>query len=360
MRELRRGPMALLLAHEGRSARQVRGTAEGAARVQRRSVVIDLPRVMRLPGFLHRKGQPFLCRVVSVDGRPPCKMADFPGEKPLPPELLAALRHAGAGIVRESRASGEAENGCAAGTCPRRSPRSFPRQRSAGHRGIASELEGPWSKLQGGSSMSPLGVRRFGAESGILRSTWSCSTATKTRSRPRLAARATGAEAATRKRRRRRSPTSTSTLPGAPSERWLIKDCLPETGVATPSGQWGVYKTFTASTSRERGPHGRGLCRSQVQATRRRHVRGCRNLQHRPIRLAALVKGQMGQVGQTSVRVVDSSPPLRTRGRGCSSTRPRLRAALLDLWVRSCPSLIIVVDTLVAAAEFESENEGSA
>ena len=53
--------------------------------------VHDLPRVMRLPGFLHRKGQPFQCRVVSVDGRPPCKMADFPGDKPLPPELLAAL-----------------------------------------------------------------------------------------------------------------------------------------------------------------------------------------------------------------------------------------------------------------------------
>lgn len=32
--------------------------------------VKDLPRVMRLPGFLHRKGEPFTCKVLSLERRP--------------------------------------------------------------------------------------------------------------------------------------------------------------------------------------------------------------------------------------------------------------------------------------------------
>jgi RepB DNA-primase N-terminal domain len=32
--------------------------------------VIDLPRVMRLPGFVHRKGKPFVTRIVSINEEP--------------------------------------------------------------------------------------------------------------------------------------------------------------------------------------------------------------------------------------------------------------------------------------------------
>jgi RepB DNA-primase from phage plasmid len=39
----------------------------------------DLPRVMRLPGFMHRKGEPFLSRIVSTSGETPLyTVADFP------------------------------------------------------------------------------------------------------------------------------------------------------------------------------------------------------------------------------------------------------------------------------------------
>jgi hypothetical protein len=39
----------------------------------------DLPRVMRLPGFMHRKGEPFLSHIVSTsDELPPYTIADFP------------------------------------------------------------------------------------------------------------------------------------------------------------------------------------------------------------------------------------------------------------------------------------------
>jgi putative DNA primase/helicase len=40
--------------------------------------VHDLPRVMRLPGFFHRKGEPHLVRIVAVNDLPPYAAADFP------------------------------------------------------------------------------------------------------------------------------------------------------------------------------------------------------------------------------------------------------------------------------------------
>ena len=44
--------------------------------------VHDLPRVMRLPGFLHRKGEPFLTHIVSTNDHAPYTVADFD----LPPD----------------------------------------------------------------------------------------------------------------------------------------------------------------------------------------------------------------------------------------------------------------------------------
>lgn len=39
--------------------------------------VDDLPRVMRLPGFIHRKAEPFRSRIVSINKKPPYKVAAF-------------------------------------------------------------------------------------------------------------------------------------------------------------------------------------------------------------------------------------------------------------------------------------------
>lgn len=39
--------------------------------------VHDLPRVMRLPGFLHRKGEPFCSRIVSLEAFQPYQFADM-------------------------------------------------------------------------------------------------------------------------------------------------------------------------------------------------------------------------------------------------------------------------------------------
>ena len=37
----------------------------------------DLPRVMRLPGFLHQKGEPFMTRIVEINEAPPYTMAEL-------------------------------------------------------------------------------------------------------------------------------------------------------------------------------------------------------------------------------------------------------------------------------------------
>ena len=44
--------------------------------------VCDLPRVMRLPGFVHRKGEPFLVRIKSTHERPAYAAADFQSFRP--------------------------------------------------------------------------------------------------------------------------------------------------------------------------------------------------------------------------------------------------------------------------------------
>jgi RepB DNA-primase from phage plasmid len=39
--------------------------------------VKDLPRVMRLPGFKHRKGKPFRSRIIRISKVPPYPASDF-------------------------------------------------------------------------------------------------------------------------------------------------------------------------------------------------------------------------------------------------------------------------------------------
>lgn len=47
------------------------------ARFDSDGVVHDLPRVLRLPGFEHRKGEPFTARIVALDESPPYTLAAF-------------------------------------------------------------------------------------------------------------------------------------------------------------------------------------------------------------------------------------------------------------------------------------------
>lgn len=63
-----------------------------AARFHGDPSVKDLPRVMRLPGFYHHKGAPFMTRIIEIDERAPYPLALFLNELQLqPPPAVAAL-----------------------------------------------------------------------------------------------------------------------------------------------------------------------------------------------------------------------------------------------------------------------------
>ena len=268
---------------------------------------------MRLPGFLHRKGQPFQCRVVSVDGRPPCKMADFPGDKPLPPELLAALdADAGAGIVREEPSEWQRLNTAALQNLSAWVPALFPKakfQQGTGAWQVRSKDLG--RKLQEDLSISPLGVRDFGAESGMSPVDVVMQYGNKD----------LGAAADWLRERLGGSGNKEKTEKKEPDIHWhgehvALRRAMADKGLPARDRSCTALRpvgclqdVYRARPLRQRDD-GRGLCRSQVQATGRRHVRGCRRCQHNSHPTSGARQGQMGQVekAETSVRVGRQQP----------------------------------------------------
>jgi hypothetical protein len=65
--------------------------------------VQDLPRVVRLPGFMHRKGEPFLVEIKSTSDHAPYSTADFPQTKPVDdnaiPDLIRNAQGSGRGLA---------------------------------------------------------------------------------------------------------------------------------------------------------------------------------------------------------------------------------------------------------------------
>lgn len=67
-----------------------------AHRFQGDESVCDLPRVMRLPGFWHRKGEPFLTRIVEFTEAPPYKWQDVAEALDIRPEEMTGVEAHGA------------------------------------------------------------------------------------------------------------------------------------------------------------------------------------------------------------------------------------------------------------------------
>ena len=119
--------------------------------------VHDLPRVMRLPGFVHRKGEPFASHIVSVrEGV--CAAADFPATS----EFLR--QHAGAGVVKEPPSESRLLNNEALQKLSAWVPVLFGSaavlNKSSGGYRVSSKALG--RKLQEDLSISPQGIKDFG------------------------------------------------------------------------------------------------------------------------------------------------------------------------------------------------------
>ncbi|MCX7313944.1 MAG: DUF3631 domain-containing protein [Alphaproteobacteria bacterium] len=90
-------------------------------------VVKDLPRVMRLPGFTHRKGEPFLSRIISTSEAVPYREADFLNQ---PQEHQIASRVI-SGLPGHNTAEPEIETLCAAMATAKEGTRNHTLNKSA-------------------------------------------------------------------------------------------------------------------------------------------------------------------------------------------------------------------------------------
>ena len=175
-----------------------------------------------------------------------------------------------------------------------------------------------------------------------LRSTWSCSTATKILEPPPTGCASDWGGSGNKEKTEKKEPDihwhgERVALVGAMADKGLPArdrscNCPPASGVSTrrlPRSTSAAARTAWARTLPVASASDRAASCSWLPEPANTV----------PIRLAALVKGQMGQVG-TNFRSRGSTAARRSphsRGRGCSSTRPRLRAARLDLRTSKLP-----------------------
>ena len=127
--------------------------------------VHDLPRVMRLPGFVHRKGEPYLSRILSTSENAPYEAAELPtANGALNPDILALLdQHAGEGIVREPDSEWKKLNTAALQNLSAWVPALLPAavfNRSTGGYRVTSKALG--RNLQEDLSITPNGIVDFG------------------------------------------------------------------------------------------------------------------------------------------------------------------------------------------------------
>jgi hypothetical protein len=138
-------------------------------------------------------------------------------------------------------------------------------------------------------------------------------------------------------------------------QRWLIRGCLPETGVAMLSGQWGLYKTFVAldlAGSVMKGEPFAGRACARKGGVLFVAAEAASSL---PIRLAALAEGRFGGE-RLPFAWMKFSPPLRTQGSKLLIAKAQAVAKKL-MADYELPLVLIVIDTLIAAADFENEND---
>lgn len=115
------------------------------------TAVVDLPRVMRLPGFMHRKGEPFQTRLVSVSDAPPYPADAFGSAAPKQPK-----KRTRSGIGDLNRL-----NDLALDNLGKWVPLVFPDATPKGD-GYRVSSESLHRKLEEDVSITPKGIKDFG------------------------------------------------------------------------------------------------------------------------------------------------------------------------------------------------------
>jgi hypothetical protein len=214
--------------------------------------VHDLPRVMRLPGFVHRKGEPFVTRIDRVHDAPPYKAADLPaegGDKANPQDRGSDSEPKAAGGTKWRTLNTEALQKLSAWVPALFGKAAVP-SASGGYR-VSSKALG--RDLQEDLSITPEGIVDFGvhdlgdAQEG-KRSPIDLVMEHGRKDFDAAVAWLGDCLGAKEKAAARNQPLPLQwhgeTL--LQPTKWLIRDRLPQVGAGLLSGQWGTYKTFIA------------------------------------------------------------------------------------------------------------------
>jgi hypothetical protein len=155
---------------------------------------------------------------------------------------------------------------------------------------------------------------------------------------------------------------------------WLFKDLIPEKGKGLASGQWGVAKTFcvldlsasamtaTPFAGRENTRRG-GVLFVAAEGANEIPIRLQGLVEHK-LRPAALVNGAMGEPSTVDLEAlpfawIEETPDLKDDN-SFKRLKEAAKSAALNLQEQfDLPLVLIVIDTLSAAANFKDQNDSA-
>jgi len=338
--------------------------------------VHDLPRVMRLPGFLHQKYEPFLTRIVAINNQPLFKVDDFNFEPEEAPEWTKDYRGSGKGIDDAADATPEQIKAALAVIDPDLNRQHwFPigcvlfkalgekdgftawtEWSRRGRKYKEQEMDAQWRSIAKGNGYGWTVATLFWL-ADKANPDWRRTYNERQRGETGEHAQANPLPAASHH----------GEVSGKAERMWLIKSLLPETGVALLSGQWGTAKTFTAleiagsvlpDPCQERFIDYRIKRRGGVLFIA---AEGSGSIR---LRFEAMLANKLGRslLGEDNPKQpfgwLDFQPMLLKRGAKDLITIAKREAA----WMRATfgeDLVLIIIDTIVAAAAFQREDDAA-
>jgi hypothetical protein len=149
--------------------------------------------------------------------------------------------------------------------------------------------------------------------------------------------------------------------------KWLVAETIPETGKGLLSGQWGTGKTFVALDLAGAVMTGTTFAGRSVMRTGGVLFIAAEGANEVSIRLRGVVQSKLreeasidpGKLERLPFAWINECPPLTSR-----DALPILRATIVAAAEQmraqfDLPAVLIVIDTLMAAADFEDENDSA-
>jgi hypothetical protein len=141
--------------------------------------------------------------------------------------------------------------------------------------------------------------------------------------------------------------------------KWLVKNMIPETGVGLLSGQWGTYKTFLAIELAGAVMTGKLFAGRILKRRGGVLFLAAEGAGEIPIRLSGLVEAKFSEKGKLPFAWRESCPTLTDRGAIEHLTRIAKEGADRMQSEFGVDLVLIIVDTMSAAAGFTDENSSS-